>query len=1723
VPGSAPQPEVPNYPPDEGAAPDEDTEKDNQAKFMDVVEMVTNRDDITSYAKTVFGCIDKNMPIRRACIMILDWPWFDRIIMLLILINSIMMAAFANPIMNHQLEELKEVANATVGCGPGADQSALHDYKTQQEGPLTAVDMVFLTFFTIELLIKVIAMGFIFERHSYLRNGWNWLDFIVVISGLIEAMSGADGGAVTVLRLFRLLRPLRALNRVRGMRVLVNCILQAMPQMCRVFMVLILLMLVLGIVGVQLFANSLRTQCFYEPEPGAGFTEPTGYICDPRCSDKWDSKTQQLLEGKTCDSFGANTLQERNSQYPNTWTCDVGQQCLCGETGADDPYCQWIDNPNYGINSFDNILSAMMTIFQSITLEGWVDVMYFLQDGTSPVLGTVFQIVLVLLGALIVMNLFLAVLADNFRMADSEIPEEPDEENEEEAVSKAAEGIRHKSKFRQWCLEMITDRRFDLTITGCILANTVIMCIDFYPPTPDKFCDDCAMTQYKPPALFWTLFALNTILTVIFTIETCMKLLGYGTRIFVKDSFNIFDAVVVVVSLIEIVLELLNQTKTADTTGFPALSVLRALRVFRILKMVRTVDSLKSIMSALVRSLKSVVYLVALLGLFIFIFALLGMEFFGGFTPYPVRWANFTEDQFPCTWSKWEISWGDPLPPRANFDYIGSAFLSIFIVLSGENWNEIYFDQHRATWAYWGPIASVYFLILFVLGNLILFNLFIAILISNMEEGDDDGGQSSKADASAENNMSQRVYEYTFGVYVDRTSYPDSPPLQTSSTNRQFNTEAVPVEQNKLKRQSTHSLVEVDGSMDKSLCLFSWSGAVRRHCATIVWHPFFDQVVFVLILVSSCLLGMDWPGWNDDLTVKKVLAACDYIFTALFTIECILKIITYGFLHSHDKRFPAYLRVGWNVLDFTVVLISWFSIIAKVANLDLELDFLRAIRAARAFRPLRLIARMETMRVVVSTLLGAIPAVGVFALVLVLFLIIFAILFMQMFGGKLGYCMDPAPELAGVPFSQDNYDLYGSRIIPGYNKTIKQDDYAECMALPRYNLTRFNTVGVPLTDPRFSDPSSDDYWGENGYNTFTEFPQWLNPDFGHFDHLAAAVLLLLEVACLEGWPDVMFRVMDTDLNYNYINYYWLPAEQDPNQLFGQLHTPNIYMGATFCVIWIILGCFVLLNMVIGVVLDSYNQMKQENDGLTMMTEEQADWVMAQKSIIAMRPLKQPSAPKEQWRMPIFQLVSSNAFDIFIMCIIFLNMFFMCITTWNPSKYSDDIKILANITNIANIIFFVLYTIEMFLKWIGLGLRQYFKDVWNQFDFVLVVLSAIDIALSSSDIDVPVPPALLRVVRLFRVVRILRILKTAKQIRTIITTIRISIPNLQNLSVLLLIVLYIFAVFCMNLFWQVNYTPGDIKPFGGAEAPFYSEMYTNGTMGPYQADTFYAVNQNSNEGDFINRNANFRTLPNSLLLLFRCATGESFNGVMHDAMDYHWGSNRLHCCPTCGPVVNDETSSSCGPHGGFWSILIMQLFTFIMGFIILNGLFIGVIVDNFTNIGSENKDITVEAIEEFREVWLKFDPKGSFIVRSHSLLIILQKLPPPLGIMGLRKTRAEMLQLLGVLDIPDHEGYLHFMEVLTALSHAVCGVPLPVCDTTKRLQKSVARTPALSKLEKPLHNALTNYLVSLLQSRWRGYAMRKKYADVGEDDPILEGAVAAPPQVKYNQVAPAPPS
>jgi hypothetical protein len=95
------------------------------------------------------------------------------------------------------------------------------------------------------------------HKNSYLRNGWNIIDFIVVVSSIYEILAlmimGENGLKINFMRLFRVLRPLKSVKRVPSMRRLVSIMLRSLPELVNTLIFMLFFFIVFGIIGIQTF------------------------------------------------------------------------------------------------------------------------------------------------------------------------------------------------------------------------------------------------------------------------------------------------------------------------------------------------------------------------------------------------------------------------------------------------------------------------------------------------------------------------------------------------------------------------------------------------------------------------------------------------------------------------------------------------------------------------------------------------------------------------------------------------------------------------------------------------------------------------------------------------------------------------------------------------------------------------------------------------------------------------------------------------------------------------------------------------------------------------------------------------------------------------------------------------------------------------------------------------------------------------------------------------------------------------------------------------------------------------------------------------------------------------------------------------------------------------------------------------------------------------------
>ncbi|KAM4624316.1 voltage-dependent T-type calcium channel subunit alpha-1G [Polymixia lowei] len=340
-------------------------------------------------APVVFFYLKQTTRPRSWCLKMVCNPWFERASMLVILLNCVTLGMF------HPCEDI--------------------DCDSERCKILQDFDDFIFAFFAIEMVIKMVALG-IFGKKCYLGDTWNRLDFFIVVAGMLEYSLNLQNVSFSAVRTVRVLRPLRAINRVPSMRILVTLLLDTLPMLGNVLLLCFFVFFIFGIVGVQLWAGLLRNRCFVEDNFSFPLSVELGkyyhtenddenpFICSqPRengmqvCSSVpilyEEGGLQCKLDMDSYNSTDNTTCVNWNQYYTN---CSAGRF-----------------NPFKGAINFDNIFYAWIAIFQVITLEGWVDIMYFVMDAHS-FYNFIYFILLIIIGSFFMINLCLVVIATQF-------------------------------------------------------------------------------------------------------------------------------------------------------------------------------------------------------------------------------------------------------------------------------------------------------------------------------------------------------------------------------------------------------------------------------------------------------------------------------------------------------------------------------------------------------------------------------------------------------------------------------------------------------------------------------------------------------------------------------------------------------------------------------------------------------------------------------------------------------------------------------------------------------------------------------------------------------------------------------------------------------------------------------------------------------------------------------------------------------------------------------------------------------------------------------------------------------------------------------------------------------------------------------------------------------------------------------------------------------------
>uniref|UniRef100_A0A672YQ23 Voltage-dependent L-type calcium channel subunit alpha n=1 Tax=Sphaeramia orbicularis TaxID=375764 RepID=A0A672YQ23_9TELE len=1396
-------------------------------------------------ARSLFLFTLKN-PFRKACINIVEWKTFEIIILLTIFANCVALAVF--------LPMPEEDSNNT-------------------NSSLESLEYIFLIIFTLECFLKIVAYGLVFHEGAYLRNCWNILDFVIVFMGLftfaldtINKIAGVPtekGGGfdMKALRAFRVLRPLRLVSGVPSLQVVMNSILKAMLPLLHIALLVFLLVTIYAIMGLELFKCKMHKTCYY-----------TGTDIYAAAEGELPAPCAQAGNGRRCIINGS--------------------ECRPGWEG-----------PNNGITHFDNIGFAMLTVYQCITMEGWTKVLYWVNDAIGNEWPWLYFVPLILIGSFFVLNLVLGVLSGEFTKerekarSRGEFQKLRERQQLDEDLHGYMEWITHaevldadregkgllpltsgdsdtdslydmegKSKivyyyrlarrwnrfFRMKCLIYVKTNTFYWVVMFLVFLNTLTIATEHHHQSDQ-------LTSLQDVA--------SRVLLVLFVIEMFVKMYALGPRAYFMSLFNRFDFFVVICGILEMIM---LSAGAVTPLGF---SVLRCIRLLRILKVTKYWKSLSNLVASLLNSVRSIASLLLLLFLFIVIFSLLGMQVFGGKFNFP-----------------------DHRPRRSNFDNFPQALISVFQILTGEDWTSI---MYNGIMAYGGPVVpgilvAIYFIILFVCGNYILLNVFLAIAVDNLAEAESlTSAQKEKAEEKMRRKLLRakiegmpttaklKIDEFESNVNEVKDPFPpadfpgddeeEEPEIPISPRPRpmadlQLKEEAVPLPE------------------ASSFFIFGPQNKFRKLCYKIINASSFTNLILLFILLSSISLAAEDPidpkSYRNQMTV-------------------------YGaFMHE-----GSFCRNSFNILDLIVVTVSLLSMGMESSAISV----VKILRVLRVLRPLRAINRAKGLKHVVQCVFVAIKTIGNIVLVTMLLNFMFACIGVQLFKGKFYSCTD-----------------------------VSKLTEEECQGFFLKHMD--NSLQDTVLAPR----------------------EWLNSDF-NFDNVLYGMLALFTVSTFEGWPKLLYRAIDSD-------------QEDMGPVFNNRVDVSI-----FFIIYIILIAFFMMNIFVGFVIVTFQEQGEQEYKNCELDKNQRQCV---QYALKARPLR-CYIPKNPYQYRVWYIVTSCYFEYLMFFLIMLNTLCLGMQHCNQSDH------VTKLSDTLNLIFTVLFTVEMILKLMAFKARGYFGDPWNVFDFIIVIGSVVDVILSEVDTALAASGGLyclhgcaasenasvsITFFRLFRVMRLVKLLNRSEGIRNLLWTFIKSFQALPHVALLIIMLFFIYAVIGMQIFGKIALV----------------------------------------DGTQINRNNNFQTFPQAVLMLFRCATGEAWQEVMMASM---YGKK---CDPKSDYLPGEEYT--CGSN---FAVFYFLSFYCLCAFLILN-LFVAVIMDNFDYLTRDWSLLGPHHLDEFKKIWAEYDPEATGRIKHLDVVTLLRRIQPPLGFGKFCPHRAACKRLVGMNMPLNSDGTVTFNATLFAL-------------------------------------------------------------------------------------------
>uniref|UniRef100_A0A8C9TYZ8 Calcium voltage-gated channel subunit alpha1 E n=1 Tax=Scleropages formosus TaxID=113540 RepID=A0A8C9TYZ8_SCLFO len=1360
----------------------------------------------------------------------------------------------------------------------------------------------FVGIFCFEAGIKIVALGFVFHKGSYLRNGWNVMDFIVVVSGILATASYELNISLDLrtLRAVRVLRPLKLVSGIPSLQIVLKSIMKAMVPLLQIGLLLFFAILMFAIIGLEFYSGKLHLTC--APLPNISeYKFPCG-----------------------------------NRKCPEQYNCSS----------------VWI-GPNDGITQFDNILFAVLTVFQCITMEGWTPVLYNTNDALGPSWNWLYFIPLIIIGSFFVLNLVLGVLSGEFakerervenRRAFMKLRRQQQIERElngyrawidragTTATVKVASFVPFlkRATIKRGRMDAVRhrpgeDQYADISSVGIPMTRASIRSTRRGPTAylrrKERMLRISIRRMVKTHTFYWTvlgLVALNTLCVAIvhhnqpqwlstllyyaefiflglFLLEMLLKMYGLGPRLYFHSSFNCFDCGVIVGSIFEVMWGVFRPGMSFG------ISVLRALRLLRIFKITKYWASLRNLVVSLMNSMKSIISLLFLLFLFIVVFALLGMQLFGG---------RFIFDEYTPT----------------HFDTFPAAIMTVFQILTGEDWNEVMYNGIRSQGGVSkGMWSSIYFIVLTLFGNYTLLNVFLAIAVDNLANAQEltkvgacrpayimeaaveslSREPHSRAFNASNSFMSRRERRrrMTMSVWEQRTSQlrrhrqmssrevlynslrclaeppgpmaatlPEPPlpidmPLAENRTSTPMLLPEPPVdtsmplsetpEPERLSlpeaKPGNHRHSALDGPRSPRL-----NGDRRQRVARKVRPPPGDTLApdtgirprrYRHREPQSETEGLS-PHSESSRSISRERGIPGDAEEKESKSDTVPDIVCFLLCLTHSIRKACHYVVNLRYFELCILLVIAASSIALAAEdpVSTNSEWNKVLRYFDY-----VFTGVFTFEMIIKMIdQGLILHDGSYFrdlwnildfIVVVGALIAFALTnnkgrdIKTIKSLRVLRVLRPLKTIKRLPKLKAVFDCVVNSLKNVFNILIV---YKLFMFI-------FAVIAVQLFKGKFfycTDGSKDTQKECQGFYIDHEKDkkevkkrEWKRHDF-HYDNIIWALLTLFTVSTGEGWPQVLQHSVDV-------------TEEDRGPSRGNRMEMSI-----FYVVYFVVFPFFFVNIFVALIIITFQEQGDKMmEECSLEKNERAciDFAISAKPLTRYMPQN-----RQTFQYRLWHFVVSPSFEYTVLAMIALNTVVLMMKYYSaPATYDTVLKHL-------NTAFTVLFSLECVLKILAFGFINYFRDTWNIFDFITVLGSITEI--------VSLKMFNMSFLKLFRAARLIKLLRQGYTIRILLWTFVQSFKALPYVCLLIAMLFFIYAIIGMQVF-------GNIK---------------------------------LSHTSHINQHNNFKTFFGALMLLFRSATGESWQEIMLSCLGvkphlFIKLSFRLLCLLLCCPATGHTPS------------------------------------------------------------------------------------------------------------------------------------------------------------------------------------------------------------------------